>query len=69
MDWPYYPQTSRQNYKTSFNLESMCENEKKTPKILVTPGDSWRNWLRTGVPDIVMFGAYAPEGATKGLVD
>ena len=34
-----------------------------------TPGDSWRDWLRTGVPGGVMLAAYAPEGAMKALID
>ena len=36
---------------------------------LATPGDGWGVWLRTGVPGRVMLAAYAPEWATKALID
>ena len=42
---------------------------KQTSKKLATPRDSWRDWLRTGVPGGVMLAAYAPEGAMKALID
>ena len=40
---------------------------KQTSKKLVRPGDSWRDWLKTSVPGVVMLEAYAPEGAMKAL--
>ena len=40
---------------------------KQTSTKLGTPGDSWRDWLRTGVPGGVMLAAYALEGAMKAL--
>ena len=42
---------------------------KQTSKKLATPGDSWRDWLRTEVPGVVMLAAYTPEAATKALID
>ena len=42
---------------------------KKTSKKLVTPGDSWIDWLRKGVPGVVMLVAYALKGVTKALID
>ena len=41
----------------------------QTSKKLITPGDSWRDWLRIGAPVGVMLAAYAPEGTTKALID
>ena len=67
MDWSHSPQTNQQHYTTSLNLESRGEKEKEddrethgaairkqTSKKLDKPGDSWREWLRTRVPDGVM---------------
>ena len=41
---------------------------KQMRKKLVTHGDRWRYWLRTGVPGVVMLALYVPEGATKALI-
>ena len=41
---------------------------KQTSKKLVASGDSWRDWLRTGVPGVAMLATYAPERATKALM-
>ena len=70
MDGSYPPQTNREHYTTSLNLESRGEEDdletlgaaiwKQTSNKLVIPGDSWRDWLRTGVPGGITFAAYAP---------
>ena len=76
MDCSNPPQTRRQHYTASYNPEARGEKEthgtaiwKQTAKKLVTPGDSWRNWLKTGVHDVVMMAAYAQVGATKAVID
>ena len=40
---------------------------KRTSKQLNTPGDSWRECLRTGVAGRVMLAATAPEGCDEGF--
>ena len=62
MDWQRSPQASRQHYTTSLDLKSRGEKEKndnrqthgaaiwKQTSKKLAPGDSWRDWLRTGVP-------------------
>ena len=42
---------------------------KQTSKKLGTPGDSWRDSLRTRVPGLVILAAHAPRRGTKALID
>ena len=48
MDWLHSPQASRQHYKTSLNLESRGEKEKRTTEKHMVPQSASRrqiNWL------------------------
>ena len=79
----HFPQASGQHYTTSLNLEPRGGKEKMTAaekhrgaevfwkhasKKMDTAGDSWRDWLRIGLPGGIMLAAYVLGGPTKTLI-
>ena len=80
-DWPHSPQASQQHYTASLKWGPEGKGKEDQPmntwrrdleadvKDTDTPGENWRDLLRTGVPGGVMLAAYAPEGAMKASTD
>ena len=73
MDWSYTPQASQQHYTSSFKEDDRERRGaaiwKQTSKKQDTAGDSWEDWLRTGVPGGIVLAAYAQGAAMKALID
>ena len=73
MDWSHSPQVSRQHYTKSLDLEKRGRLRNARRRDLETDvkeaGDSWRDWLGTGISGEIMLAVYASGGATKALLD